>query len=138
MFLQLLKAYEEQGYYVHIGNNHQLCAGLISKSGQRFDTGGGIGITDVAFLLGLRQVFNPQNIICIGNASGYGTFCIAEIFENAYIDVMDAEVNGKNNSDGSELTRKISSKYYNNRVSLITGFCPQDLNTYFSEKQYDL
>ncbi len=43
---------------------------------------------------------------------GYSAFCLAEIFQNAIIDVIDAEIEGEDNRLGSELTRQIANKYY--------------------------
>jgi hypothetical protein len=63
--------------------------------------------------------------------------CIAEIFDDSEIDVMDAELEGAFNTVGSELTKKFSEKYYDGRIRFIKGFCPTDLNL-LGEKKYDL
>ena len=98
--------------------------------------GGGISITDVAFFLGLSKIFKPKKILAVGNASGYGSFCLAEIFD-CNIDVIDAEIEGGFNKTGSELTRNISKQYYNNAVRLNIGYCPEDLNRFFMSNKYD-
>jgi hypothetical protein len=127
MFHRLLKAYKQEGFEIHIGNNHCLCAAL-TKNGNFAHTGGGISLTDVSFFFGLQKIHNAKSILCIGNAAGYGTLCIAEIFDDSEIDVMDAEVEGAFNTVGSELTKKFSEKYYDGRIHFIKGFCPTDLN----------
>jgi predicted O-methyltransferase YrrM len=139
MFHRLLNAYKEEGFDFHIGNNKCLCAAL-ANSGQLAHTGGGISISDIAFFFGLKQVVENTiaNILVIGNAAGYSSFCIAEIFPTAQIDVIDAEIEGGFNQKGSELTRKISEKHYGGRVHLNIGFSPNDLGKFFGGRKYDL
>lgn len=135
MFPKLLNAYKKQGYQFHIGNNNCLCSCLV-KDGVFSHTGGGIGVTDIAFFFALSKIFIPKRILCVGNAAGYGTFVLAEIFD-CPIDVIDAEVEGECNPIGSELTRSISNEFYHNRVQLKIGFCPEDLHL-FNFSDYDL
>jgi predicted O-methyltransferase YrrM len=134
MFYKLLKAYKELGYKIHIGNNKRFPVSIGSD--RELSTGLGASITDVAFFFGLANIFKPERILCIGNAFGYSTLCIAEIFKGIPIDAIDAECEGSDNQKGSELTRQISQKYYNNQVNLQIGYSPQDLKL-FSGQMYD-
>jgi hypothetical protein len=58
MFHRLLKAYKQEGFEIHIGNNHCLCAAL-TKNGNFAHTGGGISLTDVSFFFGLQKIHDP-------------------------------------------------------------------------------
>jgi predicted O-methyltransferase YrrM len=138
MFPRLLKAYTEFGYSVHCGNNSCFCATIIDTDGIEAQIGGGISISDIAFFFGLASIYQPGRILAIGNAFGYGSCCLAEIFSKATIDVIDAEVEGEFNKGGSELTRKISSRYYDDRINLQTGSSPDDLGRCFEQCKYDL
>ena len=136
MFHKIIKAYKENGIGLHVGNTNTLCASM-AKDGKMMHAGGGMSITDVAFFFGLSKIFTPSRIFCIGNASGYGTLTLAEIF-NCPIDVIDAEIEGEFNATGSELTRKISEQYFDNRITLFSGFSPQDLEKCIGDNKYDL
>lgn len=136
MFPKLLKAYKEAGYPIHCGNNNCLCGALSQSNGEDAHTGGGVSLTDIAFFIGLSKVFTPSRILAIGNASGYGAFCLAEVFPTSPIDVIDAEIEGSFNKLGSELTVNISQKYYNNQINLQIGFSPEDLRL-FRDNRYD-
>jgi predicted O-methyltransferase YrrM len=135
MFYKIINAYKENDIDLHVGNNNTLCA-LIAKDGKPLLTGGGISITDIAFFFGLSKIFKPSRIFCIGNASGYGTFVLAEIFD-CPIDAIDSETEGPYNLKGSEITRKISKDHYNNRVKLYSGSSPMDLSQAINENKYD-
>lgn len=131
MFLKILNAYKELGYNIHIGNNKRFWTAING-----FSSGFGISITDIAFFQGLKTVFLPERILCIGNAFGYSAFCLAEIFPGVPIDCIDAEIEGSDNQLGSQITRTISSRHYNDQVQVKKGFSPQDLSL-FSGNKYD-
>src|ERR1039457_2174989 len=136
MFYKLLKAYKDHEIDMHIGNSNTICASM-SQNGKMMHAGGGASITDLAFFFGLSKIFKPSRIFCIGNACGYGTLSLAEIFD-CPIDAIDCETEGEFNKKGSELTRLISKEIYNDRVSLFQGYSPQDLETVIGDKKYDL
>jgi predicted O-methyltransferase YrrM len=96
------------------------------KTGRRIKTGLGFHDTDIELFLKISEKLRARSIFIIGNAFGYSTFVLSEIFNDAVVDAIDAEVEGKDNKRGSELTRLIASKYYPN-VRLTIGFSPQDL-----------
>lgn len=89
------------------------------------NTGGGFHESDIYLFIRISRLLPARSIFIIGNAFGYSTFCLAEIFKEAYIDVIDAEVEGEDNKLGSEITRIIAQKYYPN-VKLTIGLSPQD------------
>lgn len=92
----------------------------------QIDTGGGITCTDVKLLCKIKEYIDATNVFIVGNAFGFSACCFAEIFKNAIIDVIDAEIDGIENIAGSKITRSLSSKYYNNRIRLTIGFSPDD------------
>lgn len=96
------------------------------KTGRAFATGFGFHDTDIELFLKISEKLKAKSIFIIGNAFGYSTFILSEIFNDAAVDVIDAEVEGEDNKKGSELTRLIANKYYPN-VRLTIGFSPQDL-----------
>ena len=136
MFYKLLKAYKNHGIDMHIGNSKVMSASM-AKNGEMMHAGGGAGITDLAFFFALNKIFKPSRIFCIGNACGYGTLALAEIFD-CPIDAVDCETEGEFNKKGSELTRLISKEVYDDKVSLFQGYSPQDLETIIGDKKYDL
>lgn len=75
--------------------------------------------------LAIHDIFPARSIFIIGNAFGYSTFCLGEIFREACIDVIDAETEGQDNKVGSNLTRKIAERYYPS-VRLTIGFSPEE------------
>jgi predicted O-methyltransferase YrrM len=96
------------------------------ETGRRLNIGLGFHDTDIELFLKISEKLRAKSIFIIGNAFGYSTFVLSEIFTDAVVDAIDAEVEGLDNKRGSELTRLIASKYYPN-VRLTIGFSPQDL-----------
>ncbi len=96
-----------------------------TKSGKMLRTGGGFHASDIELFLRISEKFPVRSIFIVGNAFGYSTFCLSEIFKGAVVDAIDAEIEGKDNRRGSEITRAIAQKHYPN-VRLIIGFSPQD------------
>jgi hypothetical protein len=89
----------------------------------------------LVFLL-LSKVVRFDRIFVIGNSFGFGTFVLADLFPQASIDVIDAEIEGLDVKLGSELTRKIAAETFTN-VNLTKGFSPQDLPTAVRSSSYD-
>ena len=73
-------------------------------------TGGGIEPYDLEMMVRLAAAM-PQvrSIFGIGNAFGYSTLAFATLFPHARVRVIDAEVEGLGNSNGSRLTRVIAA-----------------------------
>jgi hypothetical protein len=101
------------------------------------EIGGGIGLTDVIFFIGLKNLFAPPAIFVVGNAFGYSAFILAEIFDNAVIDVIDAGSEGSFNARGNEITQRIAEEFYPN-VRLTVGTSPQDLPRAARSSEYGL
>ena len=74
----------------------------------------------------ISNKFKVGAIFVIGNAFGYSTFILSEIFKDAFIDAIDAEIEGAESKLGSDLTKAIAKKYYPN-VRLTIGFSPEDI-----------
>ena len=138
MFPRIIKAYADHGYRIDLGNPSRLFASLIDASdGRRMSTGGGLSMADAMLFTGLSRIITPDAIFVIGNAFGFSTFVLAELFPNALIDVIDAESEGADNLRGSELTRKISAEHYPN-VKLTAGYSPQDIPRAVRSPQYQM
>lgn len=122
--LRVNKIYEELGYKI---TKNRLGATIVREKNRDkpLDTGGGFHETDLMLFLKIHDVFPARSIFIIGNAFGYSTFCLGEIFREASIDVIDAEIEGEDNKVGSNLTRKIAERYYPS-VRLSIGFSPED------------
>ncbi len=123
----VLKAYEEEGFNIHIGNTFNFPAMLV-QSDRLVSVGGGMCVQDMAFTNFLSSIWQPDSIYMIGNAFGYSSLNFAAIFPNAIVDVIDAEVEGDENVVGSDITRNIARKYFPN-LTLFKGFSPQDLDS---------
>ena len=92
-----------------------------------FSTGGGLFPYDVELIARLSELQpNIRTIFGIGNAFGLSTLTLARLFPLATVDVMDAEVEGRNNSAGSSVTRAIASEN-GLRVNVHQGFSPRDV-----------
>lgn len=118
------RAYEEEGFQIRKDSFGATV--LYDKKNKRIlQTGCGFHDSDIKLFLIISDIMPVKSIFIIGNAFGYSTFCLSEIFKYALIDVIDAEVEGEDNKRGSEITRIISKKHYPN-VRLTIGFSPQD------------
>ncbi len=134
----VLKAYEEEGYSVHIGNNHYFPAALV-KDQQFVSVGGGMSVQGISFFHFLSTFWQPKSIYLIGNAFGCSSLNFAAIFPHTILDAIDAEVEGEENSLGSELTKRIAHKHLQN-LQLFKGFSPQDISSCrrSSHQTYDI
>lgn len=123
---KVARVYEDIGY--EISNPPHRDYTTIRMAGNKNDLNAGEGIhqTDIDQFLEISNKFSIKSIFVIGNAFGYSTFILAEIFRDAFIDVIDAEIEGSDNRLGSDLTRAIAKKYYPN-VRLTIGFSPDDI-----------
>ena len=92
-----------------------------------YPTGGGALPYDLELFVRLANVMpNVTSIFGIGNAFGYSTLALALVFPSARIDVLDAEIEGRANAFGSNLTRRIAKS---NRLNLHVhkGLSPWDV-----------
>jgi predicted O-methyltransferase YrrM len=97
-----------------------------ARTGRLLQTGLGFHETDIELFLKIAQRHPARSIFIVGNAFGYSTFVLSEIFKDAIVDAIDAEVEGDDSKKGSELTRLIARRYYPT-VRLTIGFSPQDV-----------
>jgi predicted O-methyltransferase YrrM len=100
MLPKVIQAYAEQGYRIDLGDPSYLCSRLRSAGNAACETGGGMSLTDALLFTALARVMNPAAIFIIGNAFGLSTFVIADLFPQATIDVIDAEVGAPTTSAG--------------------------------------
>ena len=116
-------AYARHGYRVDLGNPSIISARLM-QSGSEVATGGGIPVTDIAVFWAISRVA-PElpSWFIVGNAFGYSTLVLADLFPRAMIDVIDAETEGAANKTGTDLTRQIATESFPN-VQLTAGFSP--------------
>ena len=77
-------------------------------------------------------------MFAVGNAFGLSTTCLSMIY-GVPVDVIDAEVEGQDNNEGSELTRRIALREGLD-ISLTIGASPVDTPRAlrFPETGYDL
>jgi hypothetical protein len=100
-------------------------------------TGSGITAKEIAYIEQYKNQFTSPNIFIIGNAFGFSTFAFNYIFDNASIDVIDAEIEGQDNTFGSEITRKIVQDN-NFNIQLTKGFSPEDIYKSTRHSKYDI
>lgn len=127
MLPKVISAYDAHGYGVDMGNPSTLFSCVVEQqTGRRLSTGGGISVSDAFLFTSLARIFDPSSIFVVGNAFGLSTFVLAETFPSALIDVIDAEIEGGDNAQGSALTRQIARTHFP-KVQLTTGFSPEDV-----------
>lgn len=99
----------------------------------------GLSITqkEVLFFERFKEEFKDPKIFIIGNAFGFSTFVLNEIFKGCSIDVIDAECEGVNNRQGSEITRKIIEKH-NFDIRLTIGYSPEEVPNATRFDKYDI
>jgi predicted O-methyltransferase YrrM len=134
----VIKAYEDHNFRLDLGSPSHLIATLRDRStGTVLSCGGGMAVTDVALFVGLAQVLSPTAIFVIGNAFGYSTFVLADLFPGAAVDAIDAECEGRESERASELTRRIAASHYPG-VKLTIGHSPTDLKRAMRSQPYQL
>jgi len=102
-----------------------------------FETGGAICSSDVELFATISKIMQPKSIFCVGNAFGYSTLIISQLFPQAHLDVIDAETEGKDNRFGSRITREIAKKHKLD-INLYSGFSPQDTPKALQRQKYEL
>lgn len=122
----VINAYNALGYKVHVGNNMSFSAKILDADNNQVDAGGGMCVEDISFWMFLSTLWHPNSMYIIGNAFGYSALNMAAIFPQCKIDVIDAEIEGHQNQEGSKVTKKIAKKHFKN-LELFIGFSPQDI-----------
>lgn len=88
-------------------------------------TGLGVPVSDMEIMGRAVRLFGDPNIFIIGNAFGLSAIALGLASPDSLIDVIDAEVEGSQNSEGSRITREIASKL-DLDLQLTIGHSPQD------------
>jgi hypothetical protein len=137
MLPKVLNAYKKHGYTVNIGSPARLYSTIIDDNRKRtINCSGGFTVSDAFLFSSVSRVIQPKNILVIGNSFGLSTFVLADLFPNATIDAIDAELENIEPQLGSEITRKIIKSDFQN-VNLTIGFSPDDLLKVANGKTYN-
>ena len=137
MFPKVLNAYAKLGYSVDLGSPSKLYSSIIdTKKNRTINCSGGFTVSDVFLFSSIAKLIDPLNILVIGNSFGLSTFVLADLFPNAKIDAVDAELEDNEPQLGSEITRKIAMSDFNN-VTFTKGLSPDDLPKVANGKTYN-
>jgi len=128
---KLIKLYQDKK--LTVGELH--CVYLSIKEYQYM--GRSITKKEVSYFEKYKNQFNAPKIFIIGNAFGFSTFALNYIFENASIDVIDAESEGVHNKEGSRITNELI-KENGFDINLTIGYSPQDIKTATRFEKYDI
>jgi len=136
MLPRLMHAYEKHGYEINVGGPFFSSYPTDKSTGRPLDLGGSVTVSDIGLFSALSRLSLDMNgWFIVGNAFGFSTFVLAELFPSALIDVIDAEIVGIDNVTGSEVTREIAAEFFPN-VSLTVGFSPEDLHKAMRLEKY--
>lgn len=137
MLPKVINAYKKQGFKVDFGSPARLYSTLFDENRKRtINCSGGFTISDAFLFTCISKIIEPENVLIIGNSFGLSTFVLADLFPNASIDAIDAELENNEPQLGSEVTRKIAATDYKN-VNLTIGFSPDDLPKVANGKMYN-
>jgi len=137
MLPKVLNAYKAHGYTVDLGSPSRLYSTIIDdRKNRTINCSGGFTVSDAFVFCSISKLIDLENILVIGNSFGLSTFVLAELFPNAVIDAIDAELENNEPQLGSNITREISKSDFPN-VKLTIGFSPQDLNKVADGKKYN-
>lgn len=137
MLPKVLSAYDKVGYSVDLGSPARLYSVIRNKKTNReVMCSGGFTVSDAFLFISISKVTTPAEILVIGNSFGLSTFVLADLFPDANIDAIDAEIEDLETHLGSDITRKIIANDYPN-VRLTIGFSPDDLPKVANGKKYD-
>jgi predicted O-methyltransferase YrrM len=137
MLPKVLNAYKKHGYTVNLGSPARLYSTIIDNNRKRtINCSGGFTVSDAFLFSAVSRIIQPKNILVIGNSFGLSTFVLADLFPNATIDAIDAELEDNEPQLGSEITRKIIKSDFSN-VNLTIGFSPDDLLKVANGKTYN-
>ena len=132
---KVVDAYAQFGYQVLLSNPDCLPTRL-AKDGRLLEVSYAISLTDILVFNWIAGSAPWRRALVIGNAFGFSTFVIAALCPGCFVDVIDAEVEGRENKVGSDLTRQIAKKFFPG-VQLTKGFSPQDLPKACRFDRYD-
>lgn len=104
---------------------------------KHLNTGLSITRKEVDYFQRFKDEFTSPKIFIIGNAFGFSTFVMNQIFKDSSIDVIDAECEGINNRQGSEITNRIIQKY-DLDIKLTIGYSPHDVAKAVRYDSYDI
>jgi hypothetical protein len=134
---KVLRAYKKLGYIIDLGSPARLYSTLIDDINKRtINSSGGFTVSDVFLFSNIGTLIDPKNVLVIGNSFGLSTFVLADLFPNAAVDTIDAELEDNEPQLGSEITRIIASNDFPN-VKLTIGFSPEDLPKVANGKTYN-
>ena len=137
MLPKVLSAYQKHGYSVDMGSPDRLYSTIVDLKNKRtVNCSGGFTVSDAFLFQVISGLITPENILVIGNSFGLSTFVLAELFPNAAIDALDAELENVEPQLGSMITRKVAASDFPN-VKLTIGFSPQDLSKTADGKKYN-
>jgi len=137
MLPKVLNAYAKLGYSVDLGSPSKLYSSIIdTKKNRTINCSGGFTVSDAFLFSSIAKLIDPLNILVIGNSFGLSTFVLADLFPNAKIDAVDAELDDNEPQLGSEITRTIAISDFNN-VTFTKGLSPDDLPKVANGKMYN-
>lgn len=134
--LRLHEIYRMRGYTIRSGlfrrhfqhgsRGDQLAMSWLFRKGVKLSTGGGIGFAEMFFFSMLCPVVQPRTIFVVGNAFGLSTILLALLNPDAKVVAIDAGIEGGDNDEGTDLTRRIANEE-NLAIEVIRGFSPSDV-----------
>lgn len=137
MLPNVINAYAKHGYKVDLGSPAKIYSSMIDiKKNRTINCSGGFTVSDAFLFSSISKLIEPLNVLVIGNSFGLSTFMLADVFPNANIDAIDAELENNEPQLGSEITRKIAKSEFTN-VNLTIGFSPEDLPKVANGKTYN-
>jgi predicted O-methyltransferase YrrM len=108
----------------------------LEKDGRLINASYAISTSDIQVFEWISCLSPWQRALVIGNSFGFSTFIIAGLCPDCHVDVIDAEIEGRENGLGSELTQRIAQKDFPG-VQLTIGFSPKDLPRACRFNNYD-
>jgi predicted O-methyltransferase YrrM len=134
--LRLHEIYRTRGYTIRSGlqprhfrhgsRGDPLAMSALFREGVKLSTGGGIGFAEMFFFAMLCPVVQPKKILVIGNAFGLSTILLSLLNPNAAVVAIDAGIEGGDNDEGTDLTRRIAIEE-GLAVEVVRGFSPTDV-----------
>ena len=135
VFTDLIELYEDDGFTVqsglnadHFPGNHtaDIAFTYFFKDGEQSCEGGGIALTEIAFLETLAQSYHPENIFVIGNAFGWSTLALALANPKAHTVAIDL-CPRPGEWEGIEVTNRLAARH-NLDVTAIKARSPEQVS----------
>lgn len=108
--------------------------GLVKLKGM--ETGAGIPFGDVELFVRLAQIFRPSSIYGVGNAFGFSTLVLSNVFSGALLDIIDAGL-GADGLAGIHLTNEIAAANGLD-IHVHHGISPRDVRASQRKRTYEL